>query len=649
MHRRHVVTRGAALAIALAVPAAAHAQNASIPGALELYPTVQAIGARLAYAGDDNGNATARLEWRRRGVTVWTPGMAMTRISARRWAGSVLWLDPGADYEVRAVIEDPDGGGAVAGQAWTRSDLVPAPTGRTWWVATTGSDQAAGTEAAPLRTIQAGVSRAQPGDEVRVRPGVYDEAVEPSRAGTATAPIQLLADGPGVVLDGSDPAYRSRSDWRDEGGGVYSVPFTGATRLVSVDSLQRLYRHANVAAIRSAANGIAQGWTLEAGRLWVRLEDGGSPVGHVVHVARHDNGVYLDVDHWVVAGFEVRHYGTGAAGSGIYLRGASRCVISGNNVHTIGGKGIYLRVLAADNLIDGNVCWDPRIGTWPWAATKSHEEEQQGISHRGGRGNVIRGNVVYGTFDGIDVAAGETDENVGADCDVDGNVVHSVSDDALEPETISGINVRVVRNRVHDVFSGLSIAPNYQGPTYVLYNTFTNYRRSGLKFSLSGTGHTWICHNTIASSVAGTPAMHPSGPYSNLHFRNNILVGNGAACVSDDAGESQTGNDFDHDLIHATGGTLFRWKGVNYGTLAALRSGTGFEIHGLAGDPRFAGLAAGDVTLLPGSPAIDAALRLPGINDGFHGAGPDLGASETAILGVDVRPPAVIRDLRAEP
>lgn len=627
----------------LMAPAVAFAQNASTAGAIELYPTIGAIGARLAYTGDDNGNATAYLEWRA-GDSEWKRGVAMTRITGRRWAGSVLWLESAADYEVRAVIEDPDGGASVAGNARTRDEEPPPASGRTWWVSTSGSDAANGGESDPLRTIQNAMNRAQPGDEVRVRAGVYYETVDAPRSGTPATPIRLVADGAGVILDGSDPDFLSRTDWRDDGDGVFSVPFTATTRLVCADSLQRLYRHANVVALRGGANGVLQGWTIEAGRLWVRLEDGSSPAGHVMHVARLDYGIFLDVTDWVVSGFQIRYFGLTSAASGIYLRGAHRCFVTSNDVYAIGGKGIYLRVLSSNNLIQWNTCRDPRISTWPWAATKAHEEEQQGISHRGGRGNVIRHNVVYGTFDGIDVAAGESDENVGADCDLESNRVTNVSDDALEPETISGINVRVLRNRIDDVFSGMSIAPNYQGPTYVLYNTITNYRRSGFKFSLSGTGETWICHNTVTSSHAGTPAVHPSGPYSNMRFRNNILVGNGSAAVSDDAGESQTGNDFDGDLIHSNYPALFRWKNVNYATLEALRTATGFETHGTSGEP----MLAPSYEPLIGSLAIDAALPLPGINDGFVGTGPDIGSIELSIISGDRIRPAPIIDLRIE-
>jgi hypothetical protein len=180
---------------------------------------------------------------------------------------------------------------------------------------------------------------------------------------------------------------------------------------------------------------------------------------------------------------------------------------------------------------------------------------------------------------------------------------------------------------------------------YVLYNQFTNYWQRGFKCSLSSAGQTYVFHNTFASTTSPTAALHPSGPYSNMHFRNNIFVGNNSASVSDDAGESVAGNTFDGDLVHSNVAALFRWKGTNYSTIASLRSATGFEVNGRSGDPRFTALAFGDVTLLGGSPAIDGALRIPGINDTWKGLGPDMGAREFD-SGPDVIAPAAITDLR---
>lgn len=632
-------------AMALVVVAApAAAQNASTPGTLELYPTLGNVGVRLAYSGDANGDATARLEWRAAGSGSWIPGVAMTRIAGGRWAGSVLWLSSGTSYEVRATIDDPDGGGSVTGAVRTRDEPVTAVAGRTWWVALDGSDANDGTSARPLATIQAAADRAAAGDEIRVRPGIYFQTVDTGHGGAAGAPIQLVADGPGVILDGADPALRTRTDWSADGGGVFSIPWTGTTRLVAADSLQRLYHHSGLAALQASDQGIAQGWAAENGRLYVKLEDGSSPAGHVMWVARYNNALFLDTSHWRVSGFEIRHYGIAAGGGGIRIRAADDCVIQGNHIHTNGGRGVYLNALAADNLIERNLVRDPRIGGWPWAAVKAHEEEFAGIAVRGGRGNVVRGNTVIGTFDGLDAGDGLADENVAADCDYADNVVLGVGDDAIETDDVSGINLRVWGNRFDDDYSGISIAPMTTGPEYVLYNTITNYRRGAFKFSLASTGQAWICHNTTWSSHAPAPAVKPAGEYSNLHFRNNVLSGQGIEAVNDETGESASGNDFDGDLLHAVGtSVLFRWKNTGYGTLAALRAGTGFEGAGRSGDPLFVAPASGDFGLAPGSPAIDAAIRLPGINDAFAGAAPDIGAWESG--GPDVIPPARITDL----
>jgi parallel beta-helix repeat protein len=213
-------------------------------------------------------------------------------------------------------------------------------------------------------------------------------------------------------------------------------------------------------------------WAVEGGRLYVKLEDGGSPIAHVVHVARYNQGIILD-SYWHVRGFDIRHFGTGSGGAGVYLTGANGCWIEGNTVYSIGGKGIYLRAGSADNLVERNVCRDFRIGGWPWSSCKSHDEEIQGISQYGNRGNVVRLNTVRGTFDGID-AGDDATENGAADMDINDNTITWVCDDALETEVYDAINVRVWRNRIDGVYSGFSIAPNYVGPQYVLFNTISN-------------------------------------------------------------------------------------------------------------------------------------------------------------------------------
>jgi hypothetical protein len=89
-------------------------------------------------------------------------------------------------------------------------------------------DENAGTEAAPLRTINAAAQAAEPGDTVLVHAGVYRERVAPARGGTAEAPIVYrAAAGEEVRIKGSDVW---EADWRAAAGHehVYVAPLEEA-------------------------------------------------------------------------------------------------------------------------------------------------------------------------------------------------------------------------------------------------------------------------------------------------------------------------------------------------------------------------------------------------------------------------------------
>jgi alpha-N-arabinofuranosidase len=77
---------------------------------------------------------------------------------------------------------------------------------REFHVSTTGDDAADGSAAKPLRTIQAAADRAQPGDVITVREGVYRERIDPPRGGESDAKriIYQAAPGAKVVIKGSE-------------------------------------------------------------------------------------------------------------------------------------------------------------------------------------------------------------------------------------------------------------------------------------------------------------------------------------------------------------------------------------------------------------------------------------------------------------
>ena len=86
---------------------------------------------------------------------------------------------------------------------------------RTWVVSqrhANAGDDNAGTAAAPFESIAPAAARAQPGDTVLARAGVYRERVAPARGGTKGRPIVYQAAvGEEVVIKGSD---RWQPDWQ---------------------------------------------------------------------------------------------------------------------------------------------------------------------------------------------------------------------------------------------------------------------------------------------------------------------------------------------------------------------------------------------------------------------------------------------------
>jgi hypothetical protein len=96
----------------------------------------------------------------------------------------------------------------------------------TFHVAVTGSDRAAGTAAAPFRTINRGARAALPGDTVRVHAGTYREWVRPVRGGTGEDRRITFEAAPGehVVITGAEVV----AGWIHEEGDVWraEVPHT---------------------------------------------------------------------------------------------------------------------------------------------------------------------------------------------------------------------------------------------------------------------------------------------------------------------------------------------------------------------------------------------------------------------------------------
>ncbi|MCC7493170.1 MAG: carbohydrate-binding protein [Fimbriimonadaceae bacterium] len=126
---------------------------------------------------------------------------------------------------------------------------VSAAGAATWYVAPTGRDSNSGASAkAALRTIQAGLAQAQPGDVVEVANGVYRETVVFPRSGEPGRPITVrAAAGAEPLISGCDPVV----GFRKGEGQTYTAPMhwtlgTGRNQVFAADGSVLLEaRHPN--------------------------------------------------------------------------------------------------------------------------------------------------------------------------------------------------------------------------------------------------------------------------------------------------------------------------------------------------------------------------------------------------------------------
>ena len=230
-----------------------------------------------------------------------------------------------------------------------------------------------------------------------------------------------------------------------------------------------------------------------------------------------------------------------------------------------------------------------------------------------------------------------------------------MSDNCIEADGASH-NIRIFNNRcVNSAVGALSAQPIFGGPVYFYRNlTFGGTTGGPLKLIDTPSG-VIIYQNTFIGQGA---MMRPS---SNVHFRNNLFIGDDwKEPVFDFATfTNYSSSDYNGFRINSGVKDYFVWTSpkagiaVNYdvkslvkrsfNSLSAYSKATGQDAHSVlvdydvfqkvsAPDPndpqRLLNPEDYDFTLARGSVAIDKGVVLPNITDGFTGRAPDLGAFE---------------------
>lgn len=297
-----------------------------------------------------------------------------------------------------------------------------------------------------------------------------------------------------------------------------------------------------------------------------------------------------------------------------------RCRISGadygitatrNSGDSLGGWFV------TDNTIEGPSTWPRSKGI----------ENARGVQ-LSGRGHVIAYNRIRGFADGIDTFPSRRCAAI----DIHNNDISECTDDGIELD-YSERNVRCFRNRLTDVFQGISVQPVYGGPVYAFRNALYNVVQEPFKLHNGPSGALFF-HNTCVKQ--GMPLiLQTPEPVRHCVSRNNLFIGTAARYAYETTAPMRN-CDFDYDGFGGGPWGLFmKWNGQRYKTLAEVRSRAPVYKHALRvsdgpappADPSKQH-APVDLRLSPGCAAIDAGEVLPGFNDGFADVAPDLGAFE---------------------
>jgi hypothetical protein len=567
----------------------------------------------------------------------------LSQLTPTRFAGSAFGLEPGTTYDFRVLASSL--AGPLPFSATTRPDVFPDATNTTYHVSpVSGNDTNNGLSfAQAFRTLSRALSAANAGSRILLYDGIYYEGdLSAPRSGTASAPI-VIENAPGArpVLSGLDTNFTAVWTLYDAANYVYRTPCTSTPQNAYLNGAQ-FFRYPTLTDLVNHTWNQPGGYYADGAFLYARFPDDTAPGTNIVTVPAHTTGLTIPQrSNLQIRGLEFCYYGRDLYHRGIYIDGGDSNLVDRCYFHH-NGVGVAFKRAADFNTVQHCVFNESPISTWSWHAVKDSGSgyESGGVlvygSPETNRGNVIRFCTFTNMFDAShlysDDATGPT-ENL----DFHNNVIQGCNDDCVETDG-AGSNCRIYGNRFHDFLTGVSIAPAAIGPTYILRNILSDWRPSEefngypFKFNVSSSlpiQWVYLYHNTCYTAVPGQHGFwfKQYSNWTNVISRNNIYAGTGYAM------ESQVNVtdtvDFDYDCLFTTKAPpVIRWAGMNYNSLAQFAMATGEETHGITNQPVFVNPAAYDYYLPTNSALIDKAIAIPGINDDWLGAAPDLGALE---------------------
>jgi len=174
-------------------------QDATTPGELRTDSTPNSISVEWDLTGDGDHDAACDVRYRQQGSEKWLDALPLFRVDYQWWyhtaradkplnmfAGSLMFLEPDTNYEVRLDLADPDGGKATKTVSVATRPIPQLPKdGRTLHVMP-GSGGGSGTVDDPFQGLSTAQEAAKPDDIFLLREGDYGRSVfeksgEPSK------------------------------------------------------------------------------------------------------------------------------------------------------------------------------------------------------------------------------------------------------------------------------------------------------------------------------------------------------------------------------------------------------------------------------------------------------------------------------------
>lgn len=550
-----------------------------------------------------------------------------------------------------------------------------------------GDDTAAGTEAAPLKTIQAAADRLKPGQGCIVHAGTYAETVRPPKRQADGKTIWFLAaEGAAPVITGADPV----TGWTAWRGGIHRAKVAEPVDQLFLDGrAQSLARMPNAGddpfepeTIEMQADGLtvtseqlkiqpgqlngATLWALSS-RKWVAgtaeiTDSGPGKLTLKGKVPFWSKGVGWGYVEGLVGLIDAPGEWAWADGwlyflppAGVDLSKRSVTVPRRRWAFDLSGRSDVLvrgfRIVAASVNTDGaSNCWIDRC-RFRWASwrrdirggfnrDKGIDIDSEGLGVvLGGKGNVLSNSeVAYAWGDGVSV--------YGADNRVVNCVVHHINASASDcaPIDATGRGHEILDNTVFQAGrSGIlhrKLAAGRIERNHIHHvGLMTTDLGGTYTFTTKGEG-TVIAHNRIHDVRCKTGV----GIYID-NICDDFVIHHNVCYDNQDSGIRINTPARKIRVYHNTlagNGNAMNWWGKNNNSsmpgvevfcnilLGKIRLGEEAEIRDnfIEGDPKFVAPEKGNFRLQPGSPCIDAVQPIRGITGKVVGPRADIGAYE---------------------